>query len=110
MRPIGGLMSSSKEDFYSNLPSFTTGLFETKPQTPKKPVVKKRQPIVQPQQRQHKKIADLAPKSPMMKKIMRAKELDTKIRVMREQGKSPRDFVDLLDEFQKNSMDLEQDL
>ena len=111
-RPIGGLMSS-KEDFYSNLPSFTTGLFETKPlykETPKKPVVKKHKPIAQPQQRQHKKIADLAPKSPMMKKIMRAKELDTKIRVMREQGKSPRDFVDLLDEFQKNSMDLEQDL
>jgi len=62
-----------------------------------------------PTQRPIRKVADLAPKSPMLKKIMKAKELDTKIRVMRKEGKSPRDFVDLLDEFQKNSMDLEND-
>ena len=56
-----------------------------------------------------KKIVDLAPKTPLMKKIMRAKELDTKIKLMRNQGKKPTEFVDLLDEFQKNSMELEND-
>ena len=47
--------------------------------------------------------------TPLMKKIMRAKELDTKIKLMRNQGKKPTEFVDLLDEFQKNSMELEND-
>ena len=107
MKRIGGPMGD-KEDFYSNLPSFTTGLFDrmNRP-APKKTIVRPK-PKPQPQQRTAK-IADLAPKSPMMKKIMKAKELDTKIKMMRKEGKSPRDFVDLLDEFQKNSMDLEND-
>ena len=111
MKRTGGLMGD-KEDFYSNLPSFTTGLFErmNRP-TPKKPIVKpKHLAKVMPKKQQTPKIADLAPKSPMTKKIMKAKELDTKIKMMRKEGKSPRDFVDLLDEFQRNSMDFEDDL
>ena len=47
---------------------------------------------------------------PLISKFMKAKELDTKINLLRKAGKSPRDFVDLLDEFQKISVDLEQDL
>ena len=92
---------SSKEDFYANLPSFTSNLFKTENRPVKKPVVK---PKPAP------KIADLKPQSPMMKKFMKAKELDTKINLLRKAGKSPRDFVDLLDEFQKISVDLEEDL
>ena len=34
------------------------------------------------------------------------KELDTKINMMRQQGKKPEEFIDLLDEFQKNSTDI----
>jgi len=37
---------------------------------------------------------------------MKAKELDTKINMMRKQGKKPEEFIDLLDEFQKNSTDI----
>jgi|TARA_A100000172_G_scaffold79305_2_gene66104 hypothetical protein len=44
---------------------------------------------------------------PVLKTLMKAKELDTKINLLRSQGKSPRDFVDLLDEFQRNSTQLE---
>ena len=47
---------------------------------------------------------------PLISKFMKAKELDTKINLLRKAGKSPRDFVDLLDEFQKISVDLEEDL
>ena len=94
---------SSKEDFYANLPSFTSNLFKTENRPVKKPVVK-------PKPKPAPKIADLKPRSPMMKKFMKAKELDTKINLLRKAGKSPRDFVDLLDEFQKISVDLEEDL
>ena len=38
--------------------------------------------------------------------LMKAKELDTKINMMRKQGKKPEEFVDLLDEFQKNSTEI----
>jgi hypothetical protein len=62
-----------------------------------------------PAQKPVKKIVNLEPQTPLMKKIMRGKELDTKIKVLRSQGKKPSEFVDLLDEFQKNSMDLEND-
>ena len=47
---------------------------------------------------------------PLISKFMKAKELDTKINLLRKAGKSPRDFVDLLDDFQKISVDLEEDL
>jgi len=38
--------------------------------------------------------------------LMKAKELDTKINMMRQQGKKPEEFIDLLDEFQKNSTEI----
>ena len=44
---------------------------------------------------------------PLISKFMKAKELDTKINLLRKAGKSPRDFVDLLDEFQRNSTEIE---
>ena len=75
----------------------------------KKPIIKNKPQRPVPAQKTVKKIVDLAPKTPLMKKIMKAKELDTKIKIMRDQGKKATEFVDLLDEFQKNSMDLEND-
>jgi hypothetical protein len=107
MKHTGGRM---EDNFYSKFPSFVNA--ETfsrlnKPQ-PKKVVTNKPgRPL--PKQRPVRQVADMTSKSPMLKKIMKAKELDTKIRMMRKEGKAPRDFVDLLDEFQKNSMDLEND-
>ena len=74
---------------------------------PLRSTIKPQRPM--PARKPVKKIVDLAPKTPLMKKIMRAKELDTQIKIMRNQGKKPTEFVDLLDEFQKNSMDLEDD-
>ena len=38
---------------------------------------------------------------------MKAKELDTKISMLKQQGKRPRDYVDLLDEFHSNSQRIE---
>ena len=73
----------------------------------KKPVIKNKPQRPVPAQKPVKKIVDLAPKTPLMKKIMKAKELDTKIKIMRDQGKKATEFVDLLDEFQKNSMEIE---
>ena len=75
----------------------------------KKPTIQNKPQQSMPARKPVKKIVDLAPKTPLMKKIMRAKELDTKIKLMRNQGKKPTEFVDLLDEFQKNSMELEND-
>ena len=75
----------------------------------KKPTIQNKPQRPMPARKPVKKIVDLAPKTPLMKKIMRAKELDTKIKLMRNQGKKPTEFVDLLDEFQKNSMELEND-
>ena len=75
----------------------------------KKPIINNKPQRPMPARKPVKKIVDLAPKTPLMKKIMRAKELDTKIKLMRNQGKKPTEFVDLLDEFQKNSMELEND-
>ena len=75
----------------------------------KKPTIQNKPQRPKPARKPVKKIVDLAPKTPLMKKIMRAKELDTKIKLMRNQGKKPTEFVDLLDEFQKNSMELEND-
>ena len=107
MKHTGGLMD---DNFYNKLPSFINDeTFSRLSKPHPKKVVPNKPGRPMPTQRPIRKVADLAPKSPMLKKIMKAKELDTKIRVMRKEGKSPRDFVDLLDEFQKNSMDLEND-
>ena len=47
------------------------------------------------------------PPSKLMKNIMKAKELDTLIEAKRKRGERDNEFFELLDQFQKNSKDLE---
>ncbi len=63
-----------------------------------KPTPPKKRPTPQPK---------VNTNSPLMKTIMKAKELDTKISMLKQQGKRPRDYVDLLDEFHSNSQRIE---
>ena len=83
--------------------SFTTPIStnlkttKSKPKPIKKKVVQKQQtrPVLAP------------PPSRMMKNIMKAKELDTLIEAKRKRGERDNEFFELLDQFQKNSKDLE---
>jgi hypothetical protein len=68
-----------------------------RPLPTKKRVIEKQQtrPLIAP------------PSSKMMQQIMKAKELDTLIEAKRKRGERDNEFFELLDQFQKNSKDLE---
>ena len=68
-----------------------------RPQLIKKKMIEKQrtQPVLAP------------PPSKMMKNIMKAKELDTLIEAKRKRGERDNEFFELLDQFQKNSKNLE---
>ncbi len=70
---------------------------------PKRPLPTKKRVI----EKQHTRPLIAPPSSKMMQQIMKAKELDTLIEAKRKRGERDNEFFELLDQFQKNSKDLE---
>jgi len=93
---------SIDDDIFDLNPPFNPYISFTRSSEKNKPLYKptppKKRPTPQPK---------VNTNSPLMKTIMKAKELDTKISMLKQQGKRPRDYVDLLDEFHSNSQRIE---
>ena len=86
------------EYLYRSSVNLSKGLYDSLSKPTKKVAPKK--------QSQRAEITPRPKNTELLGTLMKAKELDTKINMMRKQGKKPEEFIDLLDEFQKNSTDI----